>query len=108
MPRSASRWRIKGHTDLPVAVGFGIKTAEDAAIIRPRRRRRRCRHRALQRPGASLLMARPRNGTVPASPTLVAGLASGVNGGPGPQEVNRLLNDLNPAGRLIISATITI
>lgn len=25
--------RIKAHTDLPVAVGFGIKTAEDAAII---------------------------------------------------------------------------
>lgn len=25
--------RIKGHTSLPVVVGFGIKTAEDAAII---------------------------------------------------------------------------
>jgi tryptophan synthase alpha chain len=25
--------RIKGHTDLPIAVGFGIKTADDAAIM---------------------------------------------------------------------------
>ena len=25
--------RIKGHIDLPVAVGFGIKTADDAAIV---------------------------------------------------------------------------
>lgn len=25
--------RIKGHTSLPVAVGFGVKTAEDAAVI---------------------------------------------------------------------------
>lgn len=25
--------RIKGHTALPVAVGFGVKTAEDAAVI---------------------------------------------------------------------------
>lgn len=25
--------RIKGHTELPVAVGFGVKTAEDAEVI---------------------------------------------------------------------------
>ena len=25
--------RIKGHTDLPVCVGFGVKTAEQARII---------------------------------------------------------------------------
>jgi tryptophan synthase alpha chain len=25
--------RIKRHTDLPVAVGFGVKTAEDAEVI---------------------------------------------------------------------------
>lgn len=30
---SAAVKRIKGHTDLPVAVGFGVKTAEDAEAI---------------------------------------------------------------------------
>ncbi|ALV26757.1 tryptophan synthase subunit alpha [Pannonibacter phragmitetus] len=30
---SAAVKRIKGHTDLPVAVGFGVKTAEDAQAI---------------------------------------------------------------------------
>lgn len=30
---SAAVARIKSHTDLPVAVGFGVKTAEDAAAI---------------------------------------------------------------------------
>ena len=35
--------RIKRHTILPVAVGFGVKTAAQAARHRPRRRRRRGR-----------------------------------------------------------------
>ena len=35
--------RIKRHTDLPVAVGFGVKTADDAEAIAARRRRRRGR-----------------------------------------------------------------
>ena len=50
MPRWARRSSAsRAHTDLPVAVGFGIKTADDAANIGPRRRRRRGRHGALQR-----------------------------------------------------------
>ncbi len=38
--------RIKRHTGLPVAVGFGVRTAEQAARDRARRRRRRGRLRA--------------------------------------------------------------
>ena len=30
---AAAVQRIKAHTGLPVAVGFGIKTADDAALI---------------------------------------------------------------------------
>jgi tryptophan synthase alpha chain len=30
---SAAVKRIKGHTDLPVCVGFGVKTAEQAKVI---------------------------------------------------------------------------
>ncbi len=36
--------RIKGHTDLPVCVGFGVKTAEQARAIGAVGRRRRRRH----------------------------------------------------------------
>ena len=40
-PRAVAR--IKRHTALPVAVGFGVRTAEQAAAIARRRRRRRRR-----------------------------------------------------------------
>ena len=35
--------RIKGHTELPVAVGFGVKTPDQAEAIGPQRRRGRGR-----------------------------------------------------------------
>ena len=70
--------RIKGHTDLPVAVGFGIKTAEDAAEIG--------RHADGIVVGSVLVNAiaetlvdgKPTGATVDAVRGLVADLASGV------------------------------
>jgi Tryptophan synthase alpha chain len=70
--------RIKGHSPLPVAVGFGIKTAEDAAEIG--------RHADGVVVGSVLVEAvrtsledgRPTARTVGAVRDLVADLAAGV------------------------------
>lgn len=70
--------RIKAHTDLPIVVGFGIKTADDAA------------HMGRESDGVavgtaicnavrdSLEAGKATQGTVSAVTTMVAGLASGV------------------------------
>jgi tryptophan synthase alpha chain len=70
--------RIKGHTDLPVAVGFGIKTAEDAAEIG--------RHAdgivvgtvLVDAVGKSLVDGKASDKTVSAVRDIVASLAAGV------------------------------
>lgn len=70
--------RIKGHTDLPVAVGFGIKTAEDAAEIG--------RHAdgivvgtvLVDAVGKSLIDGKASDKTVSAVRDIVASLAAGV------------------------------
>ena len=70
--------RIKGHTDLPVAVGFGIKTAEDAAEIG--------RHAdgivvgtvLVEAVGNSLVDGKATDRTVAAVRDIVADLARGV------------------------------
>lgn len=70
--------RIKSHTDLPVAVGFGIKTAEDAAEIG--------RHAdgivvgtvLVDAVGRSLVDGKATDKTVSAVRDIVASLAAGV------------------------------
>lgn len=70
--------RIKAHTDLPVAVGFGIKTAEDAAEIG--------RHSdgivvgsvLVDAVARSLVDGKPTDRTVSAVRDIVADLAAGV------------------------------
>ncbi len=70
--------RIKGHTDLPVAVGFGIKTADDAAKFGRDADGVVVGTALCNALGASLVDGKATEGTVAAVTTLVTGLASGV------------------------------
>jgi tryptophan synthase alpha chain len=70
--------RIKSHTDLPVAVGFGIKTADDAAIIGRDADGVVVGTALCNAVGASLADGKATPATVAAVTTLVSGLATGV------------------------------
>ncbi|MDO8358849.1 MAG: tryptophan synthase subunit alpha [Devosia sp.] len=70
--------RIKSHTDLPVAVGFGIKTADDAAIMGRDADGVVVGTALCNAVLGSLVDGRATPGTVAAVTTLVAELASGV------------------------------
>jgi tryptophan synthase alpha chain len=70
--------RIKGHTALPVAVGFGIKTADDAAIFGRDADGVVVGTALCNALGSSLGDGKATPGTVAAVTTLVTGLASGV------------------------------
>jgi tryptophan synthase alpha chain len=70
--------RIKSHLDLPVAVGFGIKTADDAAIVGRDADGVIVGTAICNAIGGSLADGKATAGTVAAVTTMVAGLASGV------------------------------
>lgn len=70
--------RIKSHTDLPVAVGFGIKTADDAALIGRDADGVVVGTAICTAVANSLVDGKATSGTVAAVTTLVTGLASGV------------------------------
>ena len=70
--------RIKSHLDLPVAVGFGIKTADDAAIVGRDADGVIVGTAVCNAIAGSLVDGKAAAGTVAAVTTLVAGLASGV------------------------------
>ena len=70
--------RIKSHTDLPVAVGFGIKTAEDAADIGKHADGIVVGSVLVDAVGKSLVDGKPTDKTVPAVRDLVASLSAGV------------------------------
>ena len=70
--------RIKGHTALPVAVGFGIKTADDAAVIGRDADGIVVGTAICNAVAGSLESGKATSGTVAAVTTLVSGLASGV------------------------------
>jgi tryptophan synthase alpha chain len=70
--------RIKSHTDLPVAVGFGIKTADDAALIGRDADGVVVGTAICTAVAGSLLEGKATPGTVAAVTTLVSGLASGA------------------------------
>lgn len=70
--------RIKGHTDLPVVVGFGIKTADDAARMGRDSDGIAVGTAICNAVLGSLENGKATAGTVAAVTTLVAGLSSGV------------------------------
>jgi tryptophan synthase alpha chain len=70
--------RIKSHTSLPVVVGFGIKTADDAAIMGRDADGVAVGTALCNAVLGSLADGKATAGTVAAVTTLVAGLASGV------------------------------
>lgn len=70
--------RIKSHTELPVAVGFGIKTAEDAAEIGKHSDGVVVGTVLVDAVARSLVDGRPTDRTVAAVRDLVADLAAGV------------------------------
>lgn len=70
--------RIKGHTDLPVAVGFGIKTPEDARTIGRDADGVVVGTVLVDAIGQSLVDGKASAHTVEAARTLVAALAEGV------------------------------
>ncbi|MBN9362734.1 MULTISPECIES: tryptophan synthase subunit alpha [unclassified Devosia] len=70
--------RIKGHTDLPVVVGFGIKTADDAATFGRDSDGIAVGTAICNAVLGSLDQGKATAGTVGAVTTLVAGLAGGV------------------------------
>ena len=70
--------RIKGHTNLPVAVGFGIKTADDAAVVGRDSDGVIVGTAVCNAIRDSLSEGKATASTVAAVTTLVAGLASGV------------------------------
>jgi len=70
--------RIKGHIDLPVAVGFGIKTADDAAIVGRDADGVIVGTAVCNAVAGSLKDGKPTPRTVAAVTTLVSGLAQGV------------------------------
>ncbi len=70
--------RIKSHTNLPVAVGFGIKTADDAASMGRDADGVVVGTAICNAVGNSLENGKATAGTVAAVTTLVAGLSSGV------------------------------
>jgi tryptophan synthase alpha chain len=70
--------RIKSHTDLPVAVGFGIKTAEDAAEIGKHADGIVVGTVLVDAVGQSLVDGKATDRTVPAVRDLVAEIFAGV------------------------------
>jgi len=70
--------RIKSHTELPVAVGFGIKTADDAAVVGRDSDGVIVGTAVCNAIAGSLVDGKSTPSTVAAVTTLVSGLASGV------------------------------